>query len=278
MLRDAGAGDRPQRPRQVASRAAAGADDARSASATTRSAASCASTRCSACGGDRQRDAARRAAPASCNSTIRSTSSSPAAPPARPRAPRSRHHNILNNGYFIGEAHAADRRGPHLHSGAALSLLRHGDGQSRLHHARRGDGLSRARASIRWRRLEAVEAERCTALYGVPTMFIAELDHPEFARFDLSSLRTGIMAGSPCPIEVMKRCIAEMNMREVTIAYGMTETSPVSFQTSHDDPLERRVSHRRPHPSACRGQDRRRRGPHRAAAARRANSARAAIR
>ena len=89
--------------------------------------------------------------------------------------------------------------------------------------------------------LETVEAERCTALYGVPTMFIAELSHPEFKRFDLSSLRTGIMAGSPCPIEVMRRCIDEMHMSEVTIAYGMTETSPVSFQTSHDDPLERRV-------------------------------------
>jgi acyl-CoA synthetase (AMP-forming)/AMP-acid ligase II len=72
-------------------------------------------------------------------------------------------------------------------------------------------------------------------------MFIAELGHPEFKRFDLTSLRTGIMAGSPCPIEVMKRCVSEMNMREVTIAYGMTETSPVSTQTSYDDPLERRV-------------------------------------
>jgi fatty-acyl-CoA synthase len=90
--------------------------------------------------------------------------------------------------------------------------------------------------------LETVEAERCTALHGVPTMFIAELDHPEFARFDLSSLRTGVMAGAPCPIEIMKRVVAEMNMREVTIAYGMTETSPVSFQSSTDDPLEKRVS------------------------------------
>ena len=95
---------------------------------------------------------------------------------------------------------------------------------------------------IRWRRLQTIEQERCTALYGVPTMFIAELDHPEFARFDLKSLRTGIMAGAPCPVEVMKRVNNEMNMREVTIAYGMTETSPVSFQSSTDDPLERRVS------------------------------------
>ena len=89
--------------------------------------------------------------------------------------------------------------------------------------------------------LEAVEAEKCTALHGVPTMFIAELGHPEFARFDLTSLRTGIMAGSPCPIEVMKRCVGEMHMREVTIAYGMTETSPVSTQTGCDEALERRV-------------------------------------
>src|SRR5579862_5659621 len=83
--------------------------------------------------------------------------------------------------------------------------------------------------------LEAVEAERCTALHGVPTMFIAEMDHPDFARFDLQSLRTGIMAGSPCPIEVMKRAVETMHLDEITIAYGMTETSPVSFQTSTDD-------------------------------------------
>ncbi len=90
--------------------------------------------------------------------------------------------------------------------------------------------------------LQTVEAERCTALYGVPTMFIAELNHPEFARFDLSSLRTGIMAGSPCPIEVMREVIGRMNMGEVTIAYGMTETSPVSFQSGRGDSVERRVS------------------------------------
>ena len=90
--------------------------------------------------------------------------------------------------------------------------------------------------------LQAVSEERCTALHGVPTMFIAELDHPRFAEFDLSRLRTGIMAGSPCPIETMKRVIAEMHLSEITIAYGMTETSPVSFQSSTTDPLERRVS------------------------------------
>jgi len=90
--------------------------------------------------------------------------------------------------------------------------------------------------------LEAVAEERCTGLHGVPTMFIALLDHPDFSKFDLSSLRTGIMAGSPCPIEVMKRCTEKMHMREITIAYGMTETSPVSFQSSTDDSIERRVS------------------------------------
>ena len=90
--------------------------------------------------------------------------------------------------------------------------------------------------------LKAVADERCTALYGVPTMFVAMLQHPDLGSFDLSHLRTGVMAGSPCPIEVMKRCVSEMNMAEVTIAYGMTETSPVSFQTSADDPLDKRVS------------------------------------
>jgi fatty-acyl-CoA synthase len=90
--------------------------------------------------------------------------------------------------------------------------------------------------------LEAVASERCTALHGVPTMFIAELEHPEFDRFDVSSLRTGLMAGSPCPVEVMRRVMDRMHMREVGIAYGMTETSPVSFQTACDDPIERRVS------------------------------------
>jgi fatty-acyl-CoA synthase len=87
-----------------------------------------------------------------------------------------------------------------------------------------------------------VQEERCTSLYGVPTMFIAELEHPDFASYDLSALRTGIMAGSPCPVEVMRRVIDRMNMREVTICYGMTETSPVSTQTAPDDDVERRVS------------------------------------
>jgi fatty-acyl-CoA synthase len=90
--------------------------------------------------------------------------------------------------------------------------------------------------------LQTLAAEKCTATYGVPTMFIAILDHPDFAAYDIASLRTGIMAGSPCPTEVMKRVIDKMNMREVTIAYGMTETSPVSFQSGTDDAIERRVS------------------------------------
>jgi fatty-acyl-CoA synthase len=90
--------------------------------------------------------------------------------------------------------------------------------------------------------LAAASEERCTALHGVPTMFIAELDHPDFATFDLSSLRTGIMAGSPCPIETMKRVVSTMHLAEITIAYGMTETSPVSFQSSTTDPLEKRTT------------------------------------
>src|SRR5439155_23159351 len=90
--------------------------------------------------------------------------------------------------------------------------------------------------------LQAVEQERCTALHGVPTMFIAELNHPDFGQFDLSSLRTGAMAGAPCPIEVMKQVVQKMHMTDVSIAYGMTETSPASFQTMADAPLEKRVS------------------------------------
>ena len=105
--------------------------------------------------------------------------------------------------------------------------------------------------------LEAIEAERCTGVYGVPTMFIAMQNHPEFAERDLSSLRTGIMAGAVCPVEVMKRCVNDMNMAEVAIAYGMTETSPVSCQTLHR--RRSRAAHRddRPGSSARRDQDRR---------------------
>ncbi|HLJ63946.1 MAG TPA: AMP-binding protein, partial [Stellaceae bacterium] len=158
-----------------------------------------------------------------------------------PKGATLTHHNILNNGYFIGEAmrlRETDRiciPVPLYHCFGMvlgnLACLTHGSAMIYP-----SEGFEPQAV------LEAVEAERCTALYGVPTMFIAELNHADFKRFDLNSLRTGIMAGSPCPIEVMRRCIADMNMREVTIAYGMTETSPVSFQTSPEDPVERRVS------------------------------------
>jgi fatty-acyl-CoA synthase len=157
-----------------------------------------------------------------------------------PKGATLTHHNILNNGYFIGEAMRLSSRDrvcipvPLYHCFGMvlgnLACVTHG--AAMVYPSEGFDPLAT---------LETVEAERCTALYGVPTMFIAELGHPEFKRFDLGSLRTGIMAGSPCPIEVMKRCVTEMNMREVTIAYGMTETSPVSTQTSCDDRLERRV-------------------------------------
>ena len=151
------------------------------------------------------------------------------------------HHNILNNGYFVGRAlrlTEADRiciPVPLYHCFGMvmgnLAAVTHGAAM-----VYPGEGFD-PEATLR-----TVEAERCTALYGVPTMFIAELDHPSFDRFDLGSLRTGIMAGAPCPIEVMRKVIDRMHMRDVTIAYGMTETSPVSFQSAVDDPLERRVS------------------------------------
>jgi fatty-acyl-CoA synthase len=151
------------------------------------------------------------------------------------------HHNILNNGYFTGRAMRLTEQdricipvplyhcfGMVMGNLASVTL-----GATMVYPGEGFDPLVT---------LQTIEQEKCTTLYGVPTMFIAELDHPDFAKFDLSSLRTGIMAGAPCPIEVMKRVNEQMNMREVTIAYGMTETSPVSFQSSTDDPLERRVS------------------------------------
>ena len=158
-----------------------------------------------------------------------------------PKGATLSHHNILNNGYFVGEGlklTPADRLCipvPLYHCFGMvmgnLGCLTHGS--TMVYPAEAFDPLAT---------LQAVSEERCTALYGVPTMFIAQLDHPEFARFDLKSLRTGIMAGSPCPIEVMKKVQSHMNMSEVTIAYGMTETSPVSTQCATDDPVERRVS------------------------------------
>ena len=123
--------------------------------------------------------------------------------------------------------------------------------------ARRLRGHPGAGASIRARRSRRSRPRACTSLYGVPTMFIAMLDHEDFASFDLSSLRTGIMAGSPCPIEVMKKVVERMHMTEVAICYGMTETSPVSTQTRVDDPLERRVGTVGAGRPARRGQGRR---------------------
>ncbi len=158
-----------------------------------------------------------------------------------PKGATLSHHNILNNGFFVGELCGyteTDRVAivpPFYHCFGMvmgnLACTSHGSAM-----VIPSEGFDPASA------LAAVEAQRCTSLYGVPTMFIAELDHPEFDRFDLSSLRTGIMAGSPCPVEVMKQVIERMGMSEVTICYGMTETSPVSTQTRADDSLDRRVS------------------------------------
>jgi fatty-acyl-CoA synthase len=158
-----------------------------------------------------------------------------------PKGATLSHHNILNNGYFVGEGCRYTEQDrvcvpvPFYHCfGMVMGNL-----GSTTHGACiviPAPGFDPAAT------LAAVQAERCTSLYGVPTMFIAELALPDFASYDLSSLRTGIMAGSPCPVEVMKRVLSEMHMTEVTICYGMTETSPVSTQTTADDDMERRVS------------------------------------
>ncbi len=158
-----------------------------------------------------------------------------------PKGATLSHRNILNNGRFVGLAQGlseGDRLcvpvplyhcfGMVMANLACISL-----GATMVYPAPGFDPLAT---------LTTLEAERCTAVYGVPTMFIAMLEHPEFARFDLTALRAGVMAGAPCPVEVMKKVIERMHARDITIAYGMTETSPVSFQTSPDDPLERRVS------------------------------------
>jgi fatty-acyl-CoA synthase len=158
-----------------------------------------------------------------------------------PKGATLSHHNVLNNGFFIGETL---RYGPedrvcipvpfyHCFGMVIGNLACTSHGACMVIPAEAFEPLAV---------MEAVQAERCTSLYGVPTMFIAELDHPRFGAFDFSSLRTGVMAGSPCPVEVMKQVQARMNMREVTICYGMTETSPVSTQSSLEDPLDRRVS------------------------------------
>jgi len=157
-----------------------------------------------------------------------------------PKGATLSHHNILNNGYFVAHLQnlTADDRMcipvPLYHCFGMvmgnLGCITHGATM-----VYPSDGFDPLAV------LQAVQEEKCTSLYGVPTMFIAELDHPDFAKFDLSSLRTGVMAGSPCPTEVMKKVISLMNMREVEICYGMTETSPVSTQTRIDSPFDKRV-------------------------------------
>jgi fatty-acyl-CoA synthase len=158
-----------------------------------------------------------------------------------PKGATLSHHNILNNGYFIGEKLRYTERDrvcipvPFYHCfGMVLGNLActtHGACMVIPGEAYEPQAV-----------METVQAERCTSLYGVPTMFIGELEHPRFPEFDFSTLRTGIMAGSPCPVEVMKKVQSKMNMGEVTICYGMTETSPVSTQSATDDPLDKRVA------------------------------------
>jgi fatty-acyl-CoA synthase len=158
-----------------------------------------------------------------------------------PKGATLTHHNILNNGFFIGEAMKLTPQDklcipvPLYHCfGMVLGNLACTTHGSAMVYP--GEGFDPLAT------LQTVAEERCTGLHGVPTMFIAQLEHPEFADFDLSSLRSGIMAGAPCPIEVMRRCMAQMHLSEITIAYGMTETSPVSTQTTTDDPVVRRTS------------------------------------
>jgi fatty-acyl-CoA synthase len=158
-----------------------------------------------------------------------------------PKGATLSHRNILNNGFFVGESIGLSPEGklcipvPLYHCFGMvmgnLGCLTHGSAM-----VYPSEGFDPQAV------LQTVQDEKCTALYGVPTMFIAELGQSDFPKFDLSSLRTGIMAGSPCPIEVMRHVIDKMHMAEVTIAYGMTETSPVSFQSSRSDSIERRVS------------------------------------
>jgi fatty-acyl-CoA synthase len=158
-----------------------------------------------------------------------------------PKGATLSHHNILNNGFFIGEFCRYTEKDrvclpvPFYHCfGMVLgnmAITTHGSTIVI-------PGESFDPVAV----MKAVQQERCTSLYGVPTMFIAELEHPDFAKYDYSSLRTGIMAGSPCPVEVMKKVQKDMHMPEVTICYGMTETSPVSTQSRTDDPIDKRVS------------------------------------
>lgn len=166
-----------------------------------------------------------------------------------PKGATLSHRNVVNNAFFVGLAMG-------LREGDRLCIpvpLYHCFGMVMSNLACLLHGATMVYPSAGFDPLavlRTVAEERCTALHGVPTMFIAELEQPDFDRFDLSSLRTGIMAGAPCPIEVMRKVIERMHMRDVGIAYGMTETSPVSFQTSIDDPVARRVGtigHVHPH-------------------------------
>ncbi|MFF4794615.1 AMP-binding protein [Streptomyces sp. NPDC001276] len=157
-----------------------------------------------------------------------------------PKGATLSHHNILNNGYWVGRTVGYTERDricipvPYYHCFGMV--------MGNLAATSHGACMVIPAPSFEPKAtLEAVQQERCTSLYGVPTMFIAELNLPDFASYDLTSLRTGIMAGSPCPVEVMKRVVAEMHMEEVSICYGMTETSPVSLQTRMDDDLEHRT-------------------------------------
>jgi fatty-acyl-CoA synthase len=158
-----------------------------------------------------------------------------------PKGATLTHRNILNNGYFVAEA-------IRLQAGDKLCIpvpLYHCFGMvmGNLGCLTHASAMVYASESFDpGAVLKALAEERCVGVYGVPTMFIAMLDHPDRAKFEMPSLRTGIMAGSPCPVEVMKKVVDVLGMREVTIAYGMTETSPVSFQSATDDPIERRVS------------------------------------
>ncbi len=158
-----------------------------------------------------------------------------------PKGATLTHHNILNNGYFIGEG---CRYGPNDRVCLPVPFY-HCFGMVLGNLAIVTHGATIVIPNYSFdpaMTLDAVVRERCTSLYGVPTMFIAELALPNFADYDCSSLRTGIMAGSPCPVEIMKRVQSEMHMPEVTICYGMTETSPVSTQTAVDDPIDKRTA------------------------------------